>query len=246
MKRRDGTILLEECIVSKIEKEDIKESDLFLPVCEYLESLGYSVNGEVKDCDLLANKEEEWLVVELKKTLNLEVILQAAERQKISDLVYIAVLKPKKFTKNSKFKRICHLLRRLEIGLMLVKFSGEQGQVEVVQTAEPFDRIKSQRANQNRKLKTQEEFKKRKGKSIGGVSRTKVMTAYREQAILIAQTLEKIGPSKPKNLIETNLDLKRIQTILYDNYYGWFERVNTGIYQTNHNWETFKKESEEK
>ncbi len=232
--------------MSQTEKKDIKESDLFQPVCEYLESLGYSVNGEVKDCDLLANKEEEWIVVELKKTLNLEVILQAAERQKISDLVYIAVLKPKKFTKSSKFKRVCHLLRRLEIGLLLVNFKGEQGFIEVVQTAEPFDRVKSQRVNREKKHRTQEEFKKRKGKSIGGINRTKVMTAYREQSILIAETLEKKGTAKPKELIETNLDLKRIQTILYDNYYGWFDRINKGIYQTSETWETLKKESAEK
>ncbi len=227
----------------KKEKKHILESDLFQPVCSYLESMGYTVNGEVMNCDVLANKGEEWLVIELKKTLNLEVILQAAERQKISDLVYIAVVKPEKFNKNSKFKRICHLLRRLEIGLMLVKFNGKVGHVEVVQTAESFDRIKSQRVHQKKKLKTQEEFKKRKSQSVGGVTRTKVMTAYREQAIELAKLLEEKGPSQPKYLTDIGVDAKRIQNILYMNYYGWFNRLGKGIYETSEVWLTFKKES---
>lgn len=224
-------------------KPCIMESDLFLPVQTYLQSLGYAVNGEVKSCDVLANKDEEWLVVELKKTLNLEVILQAAERQKISDLVYIAVLKPEKFNKSSKYKRICHLLRRLEIGLMLVKLDGKGSQVEVVQRAEPFDRLKSQRVNQKKRVKTQEEFKKRKSQSVGGVTRTKVMTAYREQAIEIAELLEEKGPSQPKNLTILGVDSKQVQNILYKNYYGWFNRLGKGIYETSEAWSTFKKGS---
>lgn len=229
--------------MAKKEKRCIMESDLFLPVRNYLESLGYAVNGEVMHCDLLANKEEEWLVVELKKTLNLEVILQAAERQKISDLVYIAVVKPEKFHKNSKYKRICHLLRRLEIGLMLVKVNEKGWQVEVVQTAEPFDRVKSQRINQKKRVKTQEEFKKRKSQSIGGVTKTKVMTAYREQAVELAKLLEEKGPSQPKNLTELGIEPKQIQNILYKNYYGWFNRLGKGIYETSEAWLAFKRES---
>lgn len=229
--------------MAKKEKNHMMESDLFQPVCNYLESMGYGVNGEVMGCDVLANKEDEWLVVELKKTLNLEVILQAAERQKISNVVYIAVIKPEKFNKNSKFKRICHLLRRLEIGLMLVKFNGHVGQVEVVQTAEPFDRVKSQRVHQKKKLKTQEEFKKRKSQSVGGVTRTKVMTAYREQAIELAKLLEEKGPSQPRGLTDIGIEPKRIQNILYMNYYGWFNRLGKGIYEVSEVWQTFKKES---
>lgn len=221
----------------------IMESDLFLPVKDHLEGLGYNVNGEVMNCDLLANKDEEWLVVELKKTLNLEVILQAAERQKISDVVYIAVLKPENFHKNAKYKRICHLLRRLEIGLMLVKFKGKGSSVEVVQIAEPFDRVKSQRVNQKKRTKTQEEFKKRKTQSVGGITRTKIMTAYREQAIEIAKILEIKGPSKPKDLTEMGLDSKQVQNILYKNYYGWFNRLGQGIYETSEAWLAFKGDS---
>lgn len=220
-----------------------KESDLYPPVRSYLETLGYSVNGEIMSCDILANKEDEWLVVELKKTLNLEVILQAAERQKISDTVYIAVFKPKQFSKSSKYKRICHLLRRLEIGLFLVSFKGSEHKVEVVQTAERFDRVQSQRVNAKKRSQIQNEFKKRKTKTTGGITKTKIMTAYREDAVRIGELLEISGPSKPAQLRETGLELKRIQTILYKDYYGWFNRVETGIYQVSEQWSVFKSNS---
>ena len=34
--------------------EPLRESDLYGPVRDYLENLGYQVKGEVKDCDIAA------------------------------------------------------------------------------------------------------------------------------------------------------------------------------------------------
>lgn len=47
--------------------DKIKESDLYQPIKEYLDSLGYDTKGEVKDCDITAIKDDELIVVELKK-----------------------------------------------------------------------------------------------------------------------------------------------------------------------------------
>lgn len=222
--------------------KDIKESDLYEPVKQYLESKGYKVNGEIHSCDLVGQKDAELLVVELKKQLNLEVILQAAERQKIAEVVYIAVLKPGDFKKNAKYKRICHLLRRLEIGLILVSFKQTaslkpmSSAVEVVQLAEAFDRHKSQIQNKKKRRRVENELLNRNTQTTGGISKTQVMTSYREQAILIAKELERHEHCKPKDLSHLELPNKKVQTILYSNYYGWFNRVDKGIYTVSDLW----------
>ena len=94
----------------------LKETDLYDPVRKHLEHLGFTVNGEVLHCDVTAIKDDLLVVVELKKNLNLEVILQAVQRQKAADLVYIAVFKKGRELLTKRWKNICHLLRRLELG----------------------------------------------------------------------------------------------------------------------------------
>ena len=69
----------------------MQETDLFLPLKHFYEKLGYSVEGEVKACDVLAKAGRDFLAIELKQDLNLKVILQAVNRQKLFDVVYIAV-----------------------------------------------------------------------------------------------------------------------------------------------------------
>lgn len=226
--------------MTQANKMDIKESDLYAPVKEYLQGLGYVVNGEINSCDMVAQKSDEMMVVELKKSLNLEVILQATERQKVADSVYIAVLKPKNIFKNKKYKRTCHLLRRLEIGLMLVTIKPEGTRVEVVQTAEIFDRVKSRQMNQKKRKQIECEFEKRKTQTTGGVTKTKITTAYREEAVQIAKAIETVGPCAPKSLQHLEIPARRIQNILYGNYYGWFERVTTGIYKVTDRWDSEK------
>ena len=42
------------------------ETDLYEPVCRFLEEEGYRVQAEVKDCDIAAEKDGELVIVELK------------------------------------------------------------------------------------------------------------------------------------------------------------------------------------
>ena len=51
----------------------LRESDLYGPVRDYLENLGYQVKGEVKDCDIAALRDGELIVVELKRGVTLEL-----------------------------------------------------------------------------------------------------------------------------------------------------------------------------
>ena len=54
----------------------MKENQLFPPLKTYLEGQGYRVHSEVKNCDLVARKGDEMLIVETKLRLSLQLLLQ--------------------------------------------------------------------------------------------------------------------------------------------------------------------------
>ncbi|NLZ47969.1 MAG: hypothetical protein GX895_04140 [Clostridiales bacterium] len=213
-------------------KDEIKEEDLYPPVKEYFQALGYKVNGEVRGCDITALKEEELIIIELKKNLTVNLLTQAVIRQRTADLVYIAIPKPKRFKINAKWKDTLHLLRRLELGLILVHIKDGLSTVEVVQEPVPFDRNKSIQLN---KKKRKLLIKEIEGRNIdlnkGGSRGKKLVTAYREAAILIASCLDLYGPLSTKELRSLGSDNKKTTSILNQNYYGWFERLEKGVYK---------------
>lgn len=74
------------------DKKGMRESDLYLPLKRLLESQDYEVKGEIQDCDVLAVRgHEDPVVVELKLSLNLDLILQAVERLSLTPKVYIGI-----------------------------------------------------------------------------------------------------------------------------------------------------------
>lgn len=211
--------------------EKILEVDLFKPVSDFLIEQGYTVRSEVKDCDIAAVKEEELVIVELKRNLSVDLLAQAVKRQKSADIVYMAVPKPKKLKSNSKWKDIIHLVRRLELGLILVSFKGKKGIVEIVAHPAPFDREASRRSNKKKREGIIKEAKSRYiDANVGGSTRTKLVTAYKENAIFVACCLEKYGPMSPKQLKVSGTDKKQTYSVLRGNHYGWFEKIEKGIY----------------
>ena len=215
-------------------KNKILEIDLYKPVRDIFVEQGYTVRSEVKDCDITAIKDEELVVVELKRNLSVSLLAQAVRRQKAADLVYIAVPKPKKVFVNSKWQDICHLIRRLELGLILVSFKGEKGFVEIPIHPVPFDREKSKKMNKKKREGIIKEAKARyMDFNVGGSSGKKLLTAYRESAIFIACCLNRLGPLSPKQLRKLGTDPKKTTSILSENHYGWFVKVERGVYSIN-------------
>jgi len=222
---------MEEKKDKKDKKSILYEEDLYAPIRDYLTEEGYTVKGEVGHCDVMAVKHEDVLVVEMKKTLNLEVILQASVRQRLTDRVYIAVPKKSKVLFTKRWKNICYLLRRLELGLFLVSFRGERAFVEEAITPQPFDRNLSKRTSTRKKKAVLNEFSKRHGDyNTGGCTGKKLVTVYREQAIHIGALIGKYGDLSPKRLKELGADKDKTSRILQDNHYGWFNRVSKGLY----------------
>lgn len=46
------------------------EKELFPPVRDLFVKRGYKVNAEVRDCDVTATKDDEFIIIELKKNLS--------------------------------------------------------------------------------------------------------------------------------------------------------------------------------
>lgn len=211
----------------------LHETDLYKPVKDYLEAQGYQVQGEVNGCDLVAIMEDDLIAVEMKTSFNLKLLVQAVKRQRAADSVYVAVPKPKGGNRTSAWRDMCMLLRRLEIGLITVDMKKSSENVEVHFHPHTFDRLKSFSANKRIRYSIIREATGRSGHyNTGGTNRTKLITAYREQAIHIACCMMRFGRMSPAQLRKMGTSPKTAN-ILRDNHYGWFTRVSRGLYELN-------------
>jgi hypothetical protein len=113
-------------------KSELREIDLYPPLEKFLTHHGYLVHAEVVLSDISATKEGMLLVVEVKLRFNLDVILQALERQRAADAVYIAVPIRNFRRYPRRWKTIRALCSRLSIGILFVRFvDGRDPEVEV-------------------------------------------------------------------------------------------------------------------
>ena len=193
--------------------EKLRESDLYGPVRDYLAGLGYEVKGEVKDCDVTAMRDGELIVVELKKGFTLELVYQALDRQRVADGVYVAVPLPKRGYMSPQVRDMQSLCRRLELGLIFV------GDVAV----HPKE-ASAPRRDKKRRLAVIREHDSRTGSvNTGGVSGKKILTAYKEQALLTARLLQENGPLRAEDVKKLG-GPQNAGTILGRNVLGWFDR----------------------
>ena len=203
-----------------------KETDLYDPCKTLLESLGYQVKAEVGAIDIMAIKDDYMVIVELKLKISLKLIYQAIDRQKLADKVYIALPKTVLNQTKSNVKHFLNLLKRLEIGLIVVS----NNQAEVLVETFGFDLKRSITASKKKKEKLMKEFTLRKSDMNVGGTKSKKMTHYKEKVIEIAKYLREFGQKSPKE-IGLYTGIKDTPNILRKNYYMWFINVERGIYQ---------------
>lgn len=209
------------------------EKDLFNPIKKYFENYGYICDGEVNDIDLYMEKDGESIAIELKQTLDFKSVQQAALRQKITDHVYIGIFKPKDLYRGS-FQDKLYILKRLGIGLIVV--SKRSKNIEIVSEPVVSELSVYQRSNKNKKKALSEEFQKRKSKNnIGGVHGTKLITSYREDALLVLDALLELGGKASSRDIHKLSGVEKSTSIMYNNHYGWFIRGEKGIYSVSDN-----------
>jgi len=203
----------------------LSETDLYPPVKAWLEALGYEVKGEVGAADVVALRgRDEPLIVELKTGFSLTLLQQAVARQAVSDTVYVAVPRWKGKAGWRTFKGNVGLCKRLGIGVLSVTL--KSGEVKAHCDPVPFRPRKSK----HRKAALLKEFAAREGDpNLGGMARETIVTAYRQGAERCAAYLAEHGPSKGAEVAKAT-GVARATTMMRDNHYGWFEKVEKGVY----------------
>lgn len=203
----------------------LRETDLYPPIKEFLENQGYVVKSEVGAADVVAVRgEEPPIVVELKLGFSLALFHQCIARLKVTDDVYLAVSRQpgKRFAKAVKDNTV--MARRLGLGLITVRL--KDGLVEVHCDPGPYAPRKSLR----RQARLLREFARRQGDpNDGGQTRAGLVTAYRQDALKLAVYLFEAGASKGAD-VAREAGVPRATTMMRDNHYGWFEKIEKGIY----------------
>ncbi|MBL8587461.1 MAG: hypothetical protein JNK46_02935 [Methylobacteriaceae bacterium] len=198
----------------------MRETDLYPPVKRFLERQGYEVKAEIGECDVVARRgDEPPVIVELKARISLQLVLQGVDRQAMTDAVYLCVAAPKR----RETADIAKLCRRLGLGLLTV----HRGFVEALADPAPYRPRKDVR----RTGLLLKEFAHRVGDpNEGGAARRRpLMTAYRQDALRCARHLGRDGPTKLAAL-RAATGVARASGILQDDVYGWFTRVERGVY----------------
>lgn len=201
-----------------------RESDLYIPIKALLERQGYVVKGEVGAADVMAVRgHEPPVLVELKLRFSLSLYHQAISRLSVTDLVYIGVPRPKGKTARRAVRDNTALCRRLGLGLILVD---AKGRADVQCDPGPYQPRKSAKKH----ARLLREFDRLSGDpNAGGATRYGIVTAYRQDALRCAAHLAEHGPTKGAVVArETGVD--GATRLMANNHYGWFERVETGVY----------------
>jgi hypothetical protein len=198
----------------------MKETDLYPPVKRFLEAQGYAVKGEIGDCDVVGVRGgEPPVIVELKTGFSLQLLLQAIDRQAVTDAVYLACPPPRRRQHGD----IVKLCRRLGLGVLLV--TGRH--VEALLDPAPYQPRKTPK----RTALLLKEFQHRVGDTSAGGSSARAprMTAYRQDALRCLVALGRDGRASPA-AVKAATGVARAPAIMLNDVYGWFLRVERGIY----------------
>ena len=209
------------------------EEELYAPVKAFFEGQGYAVKAEVRGCDLVAQRgSEPPVIVELKTGFTLPLVLQGIDRLALSDQVYLAVAVAAQPARNSLWRRerrgILKLCRRVGLGLLAVHEASGKAPPLVEPLLDPLPY--QPRPNKRRQGLLLKEFAHRVGDpNTGGVTRRPIVTAYRQSALACAAHLGRNGATRASIVAEAAAVPKAAQ-ILQRDVYGWFQRVERGVY----------------
>ena len=206
------------------------ETDLYRPIKSFLEGQGYVVKGEIGRCDVMAVRgEEDPVIVEMKKRFSLDLVFQAVERLSVTDKVYVAIEHGRASLWTRRSKDILKLCRQLGVGLLTVHPDRKlvEPRLDPKRRSEGYQR----RIIKKKRERLLLEFERRVGDPMmGGGNRRPIMTAYRQDALRLARLLGQDGPKRVLELRQAT-GVERAGPMLLRDVYGWFERVERGVYQ---------------
>ena len=206
----------------------MRESDLYEPIKRHFQNLGYVVKGEVGAADVMAVRgNEPAIIIELKLGFSLTLFHQATERLRISDHVYVAVVRPEGKFGYKRLKLNQNLCRRLGLGLLTLRVRDQF--VELHCMPEQYNPRKSaKKSKQIMKL-----FERLDGEpNSGGATRHGLVTGYRQDALKCATFLAISGASKGA-VVAKETGVESATSLMRNNVYGWFDKVEQGVYALN-------------
>jgi hypothetical protein len=206
----------------------MRESDLYEPIKRHFQNLGYVVKGEVGAADVMAVRgNEPAIIIELKLGFSLTLFHQATERLRISDHVYVAVVRPEGKLGYKRLKLNQNLCRRLGLGLLTLRVRDQF--VELHCMPEQYNPRKSaKKSKQIMKL-----FERLDGDpNSGGATRHGLVTGYRQDALKCATFLAISGASRGA-VVAKETGVESATSLMRNNVYGWFDKVEQGVYALN-------------
>ena len=206
----------------------MRESDLYEPIKRHFQNLGYVVKGEVGAADVMAVRgNEPAIIIELKLGFSLTLFHQATERLRMSDHVYVAVVRPEGKFGYKRLKLNQNLCRRLGLGLLTLRVRDQF--VELHCMPEQYNPRKSaKKTKQIMKL-----FERLDGDpNSGGATRHGLVTGYRQDALKCATFLAISGASKGA-VVAKETGVESATSLMRNNVYGWFDKVEQGVYALN-------------
>lgn len=209
-----------------------KETELYLPVQKYFADMGFKVDAEVRDCDVVATKENIVVICELKRGFTIELVYQLVQRKKLTPYVYAVIPRPKNM-RSAAFRKKLDILRALDCGLIVVLNSTKRVDMILQPRGEDTD------AKKYRRKGIEKETKIRKvSLNLGGQSGRKIVTAHKESVIAALCYIEKYGT------IKTSECKDNIKNVLQKNHYNFFVRVEKGVYTANESGRNFLNEKD--
>ena len=207
--------------------QNIRETDLYNPIKMFFEAQGYEVKSEICGCDVVAIRDNDpTVIIELKTKFSLGLVLQGVERLSVCNNVYLAILEGPRSGLNKRRNKIIKLCRILGFGFLLVTVSKNTISY-VTPILEP---VPNRSGNHKKSKRLLKEFKTRHGDpNTGGSTAMPLMTAYKQNALRIVNGLE--NGSKSISELRKTTGVHNTASILQKNFYGWFSRVDRGIYE---------------
>ena len=201
----------------------MREADLYQPVKTLLEAQGFEVKGEVGAADVVAVRGgEPPVILELKTGFTLTLYHQAVQRLSVADSVYIVVPRPTGQGARRRLADNLRLCRRLGLGLITV-----HGALAEIRCDPGPYRPRKSPAGARKLLRA---FARLEGDpNDGGATRHGLVTGYRQEALRCAAYLAETGPEKGA-IVARSTGVPGATRLMADNHYGWFTRVERGVY----------------
>ena len=201
-----------------------KETDLYEPIRKLLVEQGFTVRGEVKDCDIAAVKDDALWVVEMKLGASLKLVYQGLSRLAVTDYVFLALPRPH-MTRDKSFTQFKNLIKKLGLGLITVALDSPLRHAEILLFPQGKDNKRNKKT-----VRLRNEVVARTTDSPGGSTKIPINTAYRERCVQVATLLEAHGPLTTRELVNKYGCEKGIAMLMKTNIFNWFKKIARACY----------------